>query len=218
MTRVPPVRSYDRDHLRHIALPIGGIGTGTISLGGRGDLRDWEVGNRPAKGFRPDTAFAAVRVQAPGSAPVLRALEGPLEHADYQGPFGSVAPHHGLPRFADASFAAAYPFGTVNLSDPAVPLSVSLTGFNPLTPPNADDSGIPIAILTYTFTNTSTTPLAVDVVYALQNFIGSAPCFQVRPCTAAFDRQETPAHKPHAATVFRCHATARNTRTRLDNN
>src|SRR5690242_12653146 len=32
-----------------VAFPLGGIGTGTISLGGRGELRDWEIFNRPAK-------------------------------------------------------------------------------------------------------------------------------------------------------------------------
>ena len=49
----PSLRAYDRDHLARIALPLGGIGTGTVSLGGRGDLRDWEIMNRPAKGFVP---------------------------------------------------------------------------------------------------------------------------------------------------------------------
>ena len=44
---------YDGDHLTRIALPLGGIGTGTVSLGGRGDLRDWEIMNRPAKHFTP---------------------------------------------------------------------------------------------------------------------------------------------------------------------
>ncbi|SVD42236.1 uncharacterized protein METZ01_LOCUS395090, partial [marine metagenome] len=44
----PVLKTYDRDHLARIALPLGGIGTGTVSLGGRGDLRDWEIVNRPA--------------------------------------------------------------------------------------------------------------------------------------------------------------------------
>ena len=52
MTDWPVLKTYDSDHLNRIALPLGGIGTGTVSLGGRGDLRDWEIVNRPAKGFR----------------------------------------------------------------------------------------------------------------------------------------------------------------------
>ena len=44
----PVLTRYDSSHLRRIALPLGGIGTGTISLGGRGVLGDWEIVNRPA--------------------------------------------------------------------------------------------------------------------------------------------------------------------------
>ena len=36
----PVLRTYDGEHLHRIALPLGGIGTGTISLGGRGEIRD----------------------------------------------------------------------------------------------------------------------------------------------------------------------------------
>ena len=56
----PVLTSYDQDHLTRIALPLGGIGTGTVSLGGRGELRDWEINNRPAKGFEPTFSFFAL--------------------------------------------------------------------------------------------------------------------------------------------------------------
>ena len=54
----PSLKRYDGAHLARIALPIGGIGTGTVSLGGRGDLRDFELMNRPGKGFVPTAAAA----------------------------------------------------------------------------------------------------------------------------------------------------------------
>ncbi len=171
--KIPVVRHYDQQHLSTIALPLGGIGTGTVALGGRGDLRDWEVGNRPAKKFRPDTAFLAVRVQAPHSEPLTLALEGPLETHEYQVAYGAAVAHHGLPRFRECSFDAAYPFGVVHLADAAMPITVDIEGFNPFTPPNASDSGIPMAALTYHFHNQSNQPLQIDVVASIQNFLGT---------------------------------------------
>lgn len=47
----PSMKHYDSNHLYRIALPLGGIGTGTVSLGGRGELRDWEIMNTPAKNY-----------------------------------------------------------------------------------------------------------------------------------------------------------------------
>ena len=49
--RIRFLRQYDRDHLYRIAIPLGGIGTGTVSIGGNGALRDWEIMNVPAKDY-----------------------------------------------------------------------------------------------------------------------------------------------------------------------
>ncbi len=173
----PVLRTYDQDHLSRIALPLGGIGTGTVSLGGRGDLRHWEVMNRPAKGYVPQSGFGgrpffALCARAAGSDPVLRLLEGPLEAWEYEGAMGSTAPNHGLPRFRHCSFAAAYPFGQVFLDDPAVPVRVCVQAFNPLVPADAADSGLPLAVLRYRLTNRTTRPLAVTVCGSLPNFVG----------------------------------------------
>ena len=63
----PVLSRYDQEHTRRIALPLGGIGTGTVSLGGRGNLQDWEIVNRPAKGFTPDNTFFAIRTSTESS-------------------------------------------------------------------------------------------------------------------------------------------------------
>ncbi len=179
----PVLRSYERERLRRIAMPIGGIGTGTVSLGGRGDLRDWEIVNRPAKGFVPQAevtrtmtharAFFALNAQTDGRPPVTRALEGDLDPADFEGALGSDAPHHGLPRFAQASFQAAYPLAQVRLRDPDVPLAVRLEAFNPLVPGRADASGIPAAVLRWVLANDSDDHLRASVALSLANFIGT---------------------------------------------
>jgi len=169
----PVLTRYDGSSLARVALPIGGIGTGTISLGGRGDLHDWEVGNRPAKGFTPRHSFFALWTRQAGGEPAVRALEGPIEPALYEGYQGAVAGNHGLPRFRGCSFEAAYPFGQVALSDPDVPVEARLQAFNPLIPADADRSGIPVAVLRWTLTNRTDTEVEASVCASVQNFIGT---------------------------------------------
>ena len=172
-TTWPVLRRYTGARLRRVAMPLGGIGTGTVSLGGRGDLRDWEVVNRPAKGFVPRQAFFALHARPHGGDGVTRLLEGPLDTSLYEGARGSTAPNHSLPRFRDCTFEAAYPFGQVVLADPEVPLSVRLQAFNPLIPADADRSGIPVAVLRFVLANSSDVPVDASVCGSLQNFIGT---------------------------------------------
>ncbi|KXK52200.1 MAG: hypothetical protein UZ13_01452 [Chloroflexi bacterium OLB13] len=121
-----------------LAFPLGGIGTGNVSLGARGELRDWEIFNSPAKGSILPNTFFALRVQSPGQPPVARVLEGAL-----QPPFNLSHGYHpsqngGLPRFASSTFRGQYPFAHVDLDDPSVPVHVSLEAFTPLIPLNPE--------------------------------------------------------------------------------
>jgi non-lysosomal glucosylceramidase len=173
----PILKHYDQQHLTRIAMPIGGIGTGTVSLGGRGQLQDWEIMNRPGKGFSTTlpgnmAPFFAIYVKTPTENAQAKALIGPLETHEYQHMEGRPVDHHGLPRFSKASFDAAYPFGQVNLSDEKLPVSVQIKAFNPLIPGDAERSGIPMAALTYEVTNTSNQPLTVSVAGSMRNFVG----------------------------------------------
>jgi non-lysosomal glucosylceramidase len=167
----PVLKSYESGFLSKIALPLGGIGTGTVSLGGRGQWRDWEIRNRPAKGFQPTwrsgstqiAPFFALRAAAEGAAPFARVLEGSIPPDAYEGGSGCPVPLHGLPRFRHAAFAVAYPLGQVALDEPGLPLTVRLEAFNPLIPCEPDRSGFPCAAARYVVRNTGAVPLDVSV-------------------------------------------------------
>lgn len=173
----PVLKHYDNEHLYRVALPLGGIGTGTVSLGGRGELRDWEIMNRPGKGYSTVTPgvnapFFAIYVKPDRGEPLTKALLGPLYEQEYLHCEGRPVDHHGFPRFKDACFDAAYPFGQVHLTDPLLPVKVTIKGFNPLIPADEEKSGIPIAILTYEVENLTESILEVSVAGSIRNFIG----------------------------------------------
>lgn len=172
----PVLKHYDKDHLERVALPLGGIGTGTVSLGGRGEIRDWEIMNVPGKGNSStvtgnDAPLFAIFTKT-GQESQTRLLAGPLYPQEYLHYEGRPVDHHGLPRFGEASFDAAYPFGQVNLSDPSMPVKVRIKGFNPLIPGDSESSGLPLAVLSYEVTNTSGVQIEVAVCGAIRNFIG----------------------------------------------
>ncbi|HEY9290742.1 MAG TPA: GH116 family glycosyl-hydrolase [Microlunatus sp.] len=185
----PSVRSFRDDDLAKVAMPVGGIGTGCVSLGGRGQLIDWELFNRPAKGHNPQSFFA-VRVEdsrppAGRAAVQARLLERALLPGERDGAHGSPVPLAGMPRFRDAVFDAAYPLGQVTLTDPAVPVQAVLQVFNPLVPGNADASGLPLLVYRVSLHNLTDRALRVSVCGNLQNVIGTRPGpdggFQVPP-------------------------------------
>lgn len=176
----PVLRHYDQNHLYHIALPLGGIGTGQVSIGGRGELRDWEIMNIPAKGFNTvvtknscNKPFFAIYMKPDGKAATAAILEGPLYPLELNH-YGDDEEAHNycMPRFGNASFDAAYPFGQVNLSDPDIPVSVRIKAFNPLVPADSEGSGLPVAILSYEVTNNSKAAMDVSVCGTMRNFIG----------------------------------------------
>lgn len=178
----PVLKAYDEEHIQKIAMPIGGIGTGTVSLTGRGALEDWEIMNRPAKGFNPTLEnrgpvkqkgpFFAIFLEDEKGVKQTRLLEGPPDEAYYEGAWGATSNNHGLPRFSSATFKAAYPFGQVFLSDKSLPVEVIVGAFNPLIPGNIDDSSIPMAVLNYRVKNTSDKDITISIAGSIQNFIG----------------------------------------------
>ncbi|HET6387246.1 MAG TPA: GH116 family glycosyl-hydrolase [Armatimonadota bacterium] len=165
-------RSFTGRSLQEIAFPLGGIGTGTVSLGGRGQLRDWEIFNRPGKGRDLPYSFFALWTQAEGQAPVSRVLERRLQ-PPYTGGFGLPTGRvSGLPRLAEAHFCGCYPGALIEFVDAALPVEISLEAFNPMIPLDDEASGVPAALFRWRLRNRTDTPLKATIAMSLLNAVG----------------------------------------------
>jgi len=167
------VRTFRGEELAQVAFPLGGIGTGTVSLGGYGNLRDWEIFNRPGKNTFLPCTFVALRVAGGTLAqPVARLIE-----REWLPPFtGShgIARERGagLPRFPEVTFKGFYPFAHLQFEAPDFPVEVCLEAFNPMVPHDYEASSLPVATFTYHFRSRSSSPLELCVAFSLMNPIG----------------------------------------------
>ena len=168
---------YAGEYLDQIAFPMGGIGAGMVCLEGNGCLSHVSIRHQPEI-FNEPKVFAAVSVPAPTR--VARVLESPVPGYKILLPRGGEwnssgngagGTTYGLPRFRDGKFLARFPFATLTLTDSAVPLRVELTGWSPFTPPNGDDSSLPVAALEYRLTNTLDRPLEGVFSFHSENFV-----------------------------------------------
>ena len=171
-----PTRSLRREGFTSrtsaAAFPLGGIGTGTFSIGARGEFRDWELGNRPNKGVPLPYTFAAMRVQQRGRSTVTRVLE-----AEPAGPHTGDSGYHigklmGLPRFREARTTSTYPFLHVRMSEPGLAFDVEMEAFTPFVPLDAAASGMPAAVIRYRVTNRTEESADVSVAFSLMNMLG----------------------------------------------
>nr|BFE55624.1 hypothetical protein GCM10020063_001500 [Dactylosporangium thailandense] len=176
---------------RHIALPLGGIGTGSFAIGADGGLRQWQlttIGNH--LGTLPNSFFALRVARTEPPVDVLRVLQAPPPPVP--GPVTPLVNDDVIPSWqrelpdgvTATTFRGCYPFAQIDYHDPALPVTVSLEAFTPLVPLDLDASGLPAAMFTFTITNPS--PLAVHgwLGAALQNAVGSDGTIPPDGCSA----------------------------------
>ncbi|MCX7605302.1 MAG: non-lysosomal glucosylceramidase [Bryobacteraceae bacterium] len=155
--------------LATIAMPLGGVAAGSISLGGRGQLRDWEIFNRPDKGNQPSYAFAAVRVEQAGRRPVVRVAESRIQ-PPFEGATGlGTANAPGLPRLQAAAFTSMYPMARIEFEDRRLPVRLALEAFTPIFPLDAEESGLPAALLRYVAFNPGPASARVSLCFSIEN-------------------------------------------------
>jgi non-lysosomal glucosylceramidase len=165
-----PPRTFTGRHLSEILYPIGGLGTGDILLGGRGQIQYLEVANRPNRIEVPTATFFAVWMHALGEKPRAMVLERqllpPVQHAQRR----QLA---GLPRFREVLFDGTYPFARLDFEDERVPLDVHLEAWNPLVPLEPEWSGYPAALFDWTLRNPHDRSIEVSIAFSMQNPIKS---------------------------------------------
>ena len=208
---------YRGEYLNKTAFPLGGIGAGMVCMEGTGTLSHVSLRHEPEV-FNEPLAFSALHVR--GIENGTRVLEGPVPSWKVFFPWqqnqrgssgnGGGGSSYGLPRFADAEFLPRFPFATVSLKDPNIPVDVMATGWSPFIPGNSHDSSLPVAAVEYIFRNSSDRPIECVYSFNTRNFLtGGSGGDEVTNGTKGFIlRQAGTKDSPHSQGAFYAMAAA----------
>jgi uncharacterized protein (DUF608 family) len=178
---VDPRFVFEGERARHVAFPLGGIGSGGFSLSGSGRLVDWAIANRPGLGQFNGYSHFAVKAERDGTLIDARVLNGPFDgtaagatgmRPQFDGP-GHGANRQmlaGLPHFRQTRFIGRFPTADIVFDDPHFPADVRLTALSPFIPHNERDSSLPVAMLAFEIANTSDGPIDVTLAGSLGNY------------------------------------------------
>lgn len=161
------MRKY-QNTMQRADFPLGGIGTGTITLTAAGRLIDFQIFNRPSLGATAPYTFFSMYSKVGGKTDA-RVLEAEPYPDFYQG--RGYHPIHtmGLPKFTSSEMEVQYPFANIDFVDAKLPLKVKLCAFTPFIPMRADDSGIPGIVFRYEVENTTTEEAEVLIASSMGN-------------------------------------------------
>ena len=173
-----------------VAFPLGGIGTGTISLGGRGNLRDWEIFNAPAKGLGGFSSFLLRAAVEGADTAFCRVLERRFlpPYVDRPGMVDGYGMSRiwmaGCPRFEEARFRGEYPLAWLELDDSASPVDVQLHAYTPMAPLAPETSGMPFGRFEWTFRNRTDKRVSLSLAAVFRN-----PLRQIAPVPAVLTNE-----------------------------
>jgi non-lysosomal glucosylceramidase len=150
---------YRGEELKYIGMPVGGITTGQLYLGGDGKLWHWDIFNKgistgdghyshpPDPDFPIEQGFALV-METDGKKDIRK-----LDKTGFPG----------------VTFRGEYPIGLVHY--PGEPLSVRLEAFSPFIPLSVAESSLPATLMRFTVTNESAGVVEATLVGWLENAV-----------------------------------------------
>ncbi len=146
---------YRGEELNFIGMPVGGICSGQLYLGGDGKLWHWDIFNQL---IRTDAAHYAHPMQ-PSS---------PLEQG-FVLTTGTKTRALDKTGIADIRFRGEYPIGIIEYRDQDV--HIVQESFSPFIPLNTDDSSLPATVMQFTVKNTGTQKLEAELTGHLENAV-----------------------------------------------
>ena len=172
------VMKYTGQYTQEISFPIGGIGTGSIGLGGDGRLIDWEIFNRPAKGSINGYSHFAIRAIQKDKI-TAAVLNGDIQK-DYTGQYMKdkfsgfgFGPNNrkmiGFPHFKNVEFDGEFPVASLKFKDDKFPANVIMTAFNPFIPLDAKNSSLPAAFFEFEVENTTKECIKYQIALSVTN-------------------------------------------------
>jgi len=162
---------YKGENLKMIKFLLGGLGTGSITLEGRGSLTDWEIFNRPSKGNILYGNFVALKIIQ--KEPVVKILAR-RPFLPFEGSSGLLNLRmEGLPHFAEAEFVNFFPFALINFIEKDFPLKISLSAYSPFIPLDDENSSLPIAVFEYKLKNVTRKKINISIAFSMMNPVGT---------------------------------------------
>ena len=171
------------DQLQYIGMPISGVGTGTVYIGGDGKLWVWDIFNENHEGVVPQV-FKYQGLENEHGEKGIKERNG----ANYINPPAQTSPWHFEQGFAvviehgsmsnsktkvrrtldkngfrDITFKGQMPIADISYRDAATQLSVELEAMTPYIPLDTDNSSYPATIMRYVFTNNSDEEMQLSV-------------------------------------------------------
>ncbi|MBK7642601.1 MAG: hypothetical protein IPJ19_06050 [Planctomycetes bacterium] len=162
----PTEYRLSRNELGFIGMPVGGITTGQLYLGGDGQPWLWDIFNQKPE---PEASSGAGPHYAKPEEPVSPLSHGfALRTISSSGTQVASLERHG---FAEIVFRGQYPIAFVEFRDGRLPVDVDLAAYSPFVPLELESSNLPATILEFRVRNKTADKLTVELGGWLENAV-----------------------------------------------
>ncbi|HQS50721.1 MAG TPA: GH116 family glycosyl-hydrolase [Daejeonella sp.] len=169
-----------KNELNFIGMPVGGINTGTVYLGGDGRLWLWDIFNSQQEGIDPKAVNWGTELHAgkkvrsrDGSAYVQPARDiRPLDQGfAFKIQLGGKTYLKKMLEedWDEIVFEATYPMASIRYISKDLPVEITANVYSPFIPLDEKNSGLPCTIYSFSILNKSAMPLSLSILGWLEN-------------------------------------------------